>query len=142
MVGYSAKLVRATPGTALTNLGTGRYDVKFPASVRSARTWPPSVTRATRWRSIRTTSTPDRPAPDTVYIETKNQGGGLSSGIPFHLAVICPTAANVKTAVVSATGILARGSALTSSYSSATGQYTVATNQAVTACATWRRAAR
>jgi hypothetical protein len=74
--------------------------------------------------------------PDTVYIETKNQGGGLSPGIPFHLAVICPTAANVRTAVVGANGIISRGSALTSSFSPGTGLYTVATNQAVTSCAT------
>ena len=26
----------------------------------------------------------------TVYIETKNAGGGLQTGVPFHLALICP----------------------------------------------------
>src|SRR5262249_58193758 len=33
VVGYTANLVRATPGTTLTSLGTGRYDVTFPASI-------------------------------------------------------------------------------------------------------------
>jgi hypothetical protein len=42
----------------------------------------------------------------------------------------------VKTAVVGANGIISRGSALTSSFSSGTGLYTVATSQAVSTCAT------
>ena len=33
VIGYTANLVRATPGTTLTNLGIGRYDVTFPASI-------------------------------------------------------------------------------------------------------------
>jgi len=137
VVGYTANLVRATAGTALTNLGTGRYDVKFPTSVKKcaylATVGDPGNALVFNPNNVYTGSASN---PDTVYIETKNQGGGLSSGIPFHLAVICPTAANVKTAVVGANGIISRGSALTSSFSSGTGLYTVATSQAVTSCAT------
>ena len=33
MAGSSANLVRSTPGTTLTSLGGGRYDVTFPSSV-------------------------------------------------------------------------------------------------------------
>jgi hypothetical protein len=137
VVGYTANLVRATAGTTLTTLGTGRYDVTFPTSVKKcaylATVGDPGNALVFNPNNVYTGSAKN---PDTVYIETKNQGGGLSSGIPFHLAVICPTAANVKTAVVGASGIIARGSALTSSFSSGTGLYTVATNQAVTSCAT------
>ena len=137
VVGYTANLVRATAGTTLTTLSPGRYDVKFPASVKKcaylATVGDPGNALVFNPNNVYTGSASN---PDTVYIETKNQGGGLSSGIPFHLAVICPTAANVRTAVVGATGIISRGSALTSSFSPGTGLYTVATNQAVTSCAT------
>jgi hypothetical protein len=37
------------------------------------------------------------------------QPGWEYAGIPFHLAVTCPTAVNVKTAVVRANGIISRG---------------------------------
>jgi hypothetical protein len=137
VVGYSANLVRATAGTTLTSLGAGRYDVTFPASVKKcaylATVGDPGNALVFNPNNVYTGSAAN---PDTVYIETKNQGGGLSSGIPFHLAVVCPTAANVKTAVVGANGIISRGSALTSSFSQGTGLYTVATNRAVTTCAT------
>jgi hypothetical protein len=48
------------------------------------------------------------PNANTVYIETKNPGGGLTAGIPFRLAVLCPTAANTRMGVVNATGLIAR----------------------------------
>src|SRR5215469_18821043 len=35
VVGYTANLVRATPGTTLTSLGAGRYDVTFPTSINN-----------------------------------------------------------------------------------------------------------
>ena len=137
VVGYTANLVRATAGTTLTSLGTGRYDVTFPQSVRKcaylATVGDPGNQLVFNPNNVYTGSARNA---DTVYIETKNQGGGLSSGIPFHLAVICPTAANTRIGVVNDTGIIARGSALTSSFSSGTGLYTLATNQAVTSCAT------
>jgi hypothetical protein len=137
VVGYTANLVRASPGTTLTSLGTGRYDVKFPASVKNcaylATVGDPGNALVFSPNNVSTGSGPNA---STVYIETKNPGGGLSAGIPFHLAVICPTAANVKTAVVRANGIISRGSALTSSFSPGTGLYTVATSKALSSCAT------
>jgi hypothetical protein len=66
-----------------------------------------------------------------VYIETKNPGGGLSSGIPFHLAVICPNANQSRVAVVGRDGLPARASALTSSFNVSTGNYVIATGAAV-----------
>src|SRR5262249_33837854 len=121
----------------LTSLGTGRYDVTFPASIGKcaylASVGDPGNALVFNPSGVYTGSGPNT---HTVYIETKNPGGGLSAGIPFHLAVICPTAANAKTAVVNASGLPSRGSALTSSFSSSTGQYTLATSTALSACAT------
>jgi hypothetical protein len=137
VVGYNANLVRSTPGTTLTSLGTGRYDVTFPANISQcaylATVGDPGNGLVFNPNGVYTGSGANA---STVYIETKNQGGGLSAGIPFHLAVICPSAANTKIAVVNATGLIARGSALTSSFSPATGQYTLVTSRALTACAT------
>ena len=136
VVGYTANLVRATAGTTLTSLGTGRYHVTFPSSVKKcaylASVGDPGNGIDTSPAGVYTGSSTN---PNQVYIETKNTGGGLTAGIPFHLAVICPSAANTKIAVVNANGIPARGSALTSSFTSATGNYTLATSQALSACA-------
>ena len=137
VVGYTANLVRATAGTALTHLGTGRYDLAFPSNVSKcaylATVGDPGNNLVFNPNGVYTGS---GPGSHTVYIETKNTGGGLSDGIPFHLAVICPTAANTQIAVVNANGFPARGSALTSSFSSSTGNYPVATRQDLTNCAT------
>ena len=136
VVGYNADLVRSTTGVTLTSLGAGRYDVTFPSNI-------------SRCAYLATVGDPDNALvfnpsgvytgsggnPSTVYIETKNPGGGLSAGIPFHLAVICPTAASAKIAVVSANGLLSRGSSHTRSFSPAAGQYTLVTNRPLSACA-------
>jgi len=137
VVGYNANLVRSTPGATLTRLGTGRYDVTFPANISQcaylATVGDPGNGLVFHPNGVYTGSGANA---NTVYIETKNVGGGLSAGIPFHLAVICPNAANTNIAVVNATGLIARGSALTSSFSPSTGQYTLVTSRALTACAT------
>jgi hypothetical protein len=136
VVGYTANLVRATPGTRLTSLGTGRYDVTFPTSIGNcaylATVGDPGNHLVFNPNGVYTGS---GPSARTVYIETKNPGGGLSPGIPFHLAVICPSAASAKIAVVNASGLPSRGSPLTSSFSSSVGQYTLATGRTLAACA-------
>lgn len=73
--------------------------------------------------------------PDTVYVETKNPGGGLSRGIPFHLAVICPAAASGKVAIVTANGRFFRGSRNIRSFSLIPGQYILFTSRPLSACA-------
>jgi hypothetical protein len=137
VVGYTANLVRATPGTSLTSLGTGRYNVTFASTVSNcaylASVGDPGNALVVNPSGASTGSGPNA---RTVSIETKNPGGGLTAGIPFHLAVACPTAANTKTAVVKANGLPSRGSALTSSFSPSTGQYTLATSKPLPACAT------
>ena len=137
VVGYSGQLARGSAGATVTNLGIGRYNVTFPSSVRTcsylATVGDPENAIALAPNNVSTGSS--TAGPNSVYVETKNPGGGLSSGIPFHLAVICPSAPNTKVAVVNANGLPARGSALTSSYLASTGNYVVPTSRAVGKCA-------
>jgi hypothetical protein len=51
------------------------------------------------------------------------------------VAVICPTAASAKVAVVAGNGLVSRGSNHTRSFSPAPGQYTLVTNRPLSACA-------
>ena len=137
VVGYDANLVRSSPGTTLTNLGNGRYDVTFTSDVTNcaylATVGDPGNELVFDPAGVYTGSASK---PNAVYIETKNQSGGLTAGIPFHLAVISPTAADTRTAVIAATGLIVRGSNLTSSYCAAEGQYVVVTDTLTSACAT------
>ena len=137
VVGYNGHLVRATRHTKLTNLGSGRYDVTFPTRVQGcaylATVGDPGHGLVFHPNGVYTGSAAN---PHTVYIETKNQGGGLSTGIPFHLAVICASAARVRIAVVAANGIINRGSNLTSSFLFTTGQYYLVTGTGLSACTT------
>jgi hypothetical protein len=129
VVGYSGRLVRATPGTSLADLGFGRYNVTFPSSVAAcaylATVGDPANGLVYSPAGVYTGSGPDTKA---VYIETKNPGGGLTSGIPFHLVAICPSTSRAFVGVVKPTGIIARGSPLTSSFKAATGSFVEVTN--------------
>ena len=94
-------LVRATRGTTLTALGSGRYEVKFPhrfgdwadACAYLATVGDPGSALVFNPSGVYTGSGPDD---RTVYIETKNPGGGLQDGVPFHLAVICAPAPQTR----------------------------------------------
>jgi len=136
VIGYNANLVRSTPDVTLTSLGAGRYDVTFPADISRcaylATVGDPGNGVVFNPGGVYTGSGTN---PGTVYVETKNPGGGLSAGIPFHLAVICPAAADVKVAVVAANGRISRGSRHTWSFSPAPGQYTLITNRPLSGCA-------
>jgi hypothetical protein len=136
VIGYNANLVRSTPGVTLTSPGAGRYDVTFPADISRcaylATVGDPGNGVVSSPGGVYTGSGSN---PGTVYVETKNPGGGLSAGIPFHLAVICPTAADVKVAVVAANGSISRGSRHTWSFRLAPGQYTLITSRPLSGCA-------
>jgi len=136
VVGYTANLTRSSPGTALTILGVGRYDVNFTSNVRQcaylATVGDPGNALVSNPAGVYTGSASSS---GTVYIETKNEEGGLAAGIPFHLAVICPTAANTQIAVVGADGNVVRGSAAMYSSSTATGEYVIASDRSISACA-------
>ena len=137
VVGYEGALARGTTGTTVANLGVGRYNVTFPTSVSTcsylATVGDPANGIALAPNNVSTGSS--SAGRSTVYVETKNPGGGLSSGIPFHLAVICPAAPSAKVLVAGADGLPTRGSALTSSFNGSPGNYIVATSRSVAACA-------
>ncbi len=137
VVGYSANLIRATSGTTLTPLGSGRYNVRFPSGIRGcaylATVGDPGSALVFSPSGVYTGSGPDA---NTVYIETKNPGGGLQDGVPFHLALVCPTTKNARLAVVKSSGIKQRASAGTTSSRPSTGNYLVANNISIGACAT------
>ena len=105
-----ALIVRSTPGVTLTDRHGGRYLVSFPTSVAAcaflATVGHPRNGAVSAPAGVYTGSGPDG---RTVYVETKNVGGGLTDGVPFHLAVVCPKASSVRTAVVDASGALVRG---------------------------------
>ena len=129
VVGYAADLVRATPGTILTALGSGRYKLTFLESIKPcayvATVADPGPALVFAPSGVYTGSTAEA---NSIYIETKNPGGGLQDGVPFHLAVICPGASHMSLGVVNASGLINRASPLTSSFKSATGKYAVVTN--------------
>jgi len=135
VVGYTANLVRSSPSATLTHLGTGRYDVNFTSGVGSctylATVGDPGNALVFSPAGVYTGSASTT---NSVYIETKNPGGGLSDGIPFHLAAVCLSAPSTKGLVVTASGLAKRGSALTSSFNSSTGKYVFVTNVNLGAC--------
>jgi len=124
VVGYKADLVRSSPGATLTHLGVGRYDVNFTAGVAGCAylgtVGDPANALVFNPSGVYTGS---GSTANSVYIETKNPGGGLTDGIPFHLAVVCPNAVSAKVLVVGAAGFPRRGSPLTSSFKGSTGNY-------------------
>jgi AAA domain len=135
VVGYNENLVRSTPGVTLS-LGTYGYNVTFPASIGQcaylATVGDPGNDQEPNSGGVYTASGSN---PHTVYVETKNPEGGVSGGIPFHLAVICPTAASVTVAVVAANGLISRGSDdVGSSFSPGPGQYNLLTSRPLSAC--------
>lgn len=136
VVGYTANLVRATGGTTLTSLGTGRYNVTFGNSVAGcayiATVGDPGNALVFNPSGVYTGTGPNN---RTVYIETKNPGGGLQSGVPFHLALLCASTTNARYAVVKANGVKPRASTGATTARTATGKYRVTTNLNLNACA-------
>ncbi len=137
VVGYTANLVRSSTGVTLTHLGVGRYDLTFS---RTVNTCAALATVADPGNGLvynpSGVYTGEGPTNSTIYIETKNPGGGLQDGIPFHLALMCPGAPRVSGAEIAANGITARSFNSILSYQSTTGQYLLVTRSNVTSCAT------
>ena len=135
VVGYSANLARSTPGATLTHVGVGQYDVTFSAAVSGcaylATVGDPANALVANPAGVYTGTGPNV---NSVFIETKNPGGGLTDGIPFHLAAVCPNAVSTKVLVVGANGLPKRGSPLTSSFNVSTGNYVFDTNVSLGAC--------
>ena len=137
VIGYANQLVRGSGGAAVTNLGPGRYSVHFASNVAGcaylATVGDPANALIFSPSGVYTgTST----TAGDVYIETKNPGGGLQSGVPFHLSVLCANAPTTRIAVVGSNGLSVGQSAGTSAFRSALGKYQIVTNRAINTCAT------
>ena len=136
VVGYSANLVRSTPGTILTALGAGRYRLTFADPLGGcaylATVADPGNGLVFSPSGVYTGSGPDN---HTVYIETKNPGGGLQDGVPFHLALICPSTTSARLAVVKSGGAIKRASTGTISSRPSTGTFAVSNNLNIGSCA-------
>lgn len=136
VVGYTANLVRATPSATLTHLGPGRYNLTFPSLKQPcaylATVGDPANALVFNPSGVYTGSGPNS---NTAYIETKNPGGGLSDGIPFHFVAVCGTSVNTGVAVVNTSGIPSRAGSLTSSFIASTGEYRVVTRRNISNCA-------
>jgi hypothetical protein len=137
VVGYSANLVRATTGTTLSNPSSGTYFITFPTSVSGcayiASVGDPGNALVFAPSGVYTGSGPNA---NTVYIETKNPGGGLQPGVPFHLAIICNSLLSPRWAVVSAGGLPARHSPNTTSSRPSRGNYQISASRNLSTCAT------
>jgi hypothetical protein len=135
VVGYDAELVRSS-GASLVALGSGRYEVTFGSDIAHcaylATVGDPGNGLVFNPAGAYTGS---GPTTATVYVETKNIAGGLQDGVPFHLGVICPEAADARVAVVLVNGVIDRGSPLTSSFRLDRGEYKVVTNASIALCA-------
>lgn len=135
VVGYGGNLVRATAGTTLSFLGAGRYQVTFPAAVSScaylAAVGDPGNGLVFSPSAVYTASGPNT---KTVYLETKNPGGGLQDSVPFHLQAICPST-STRIAVVRANGAIQRASAGTTTSLTSLGNYNIKTNLTLSSCA-------
>lgn len=136
VVGYGGTLARSTPGAVLGNPGIGRYTITFTKSVKNcaylATVGDPANALAFFPNGVYTGSGANA---KTVYIETKNPAGGLDSGIPFHLAVICNNTPKTHVAVSAANGIAARAAVATSTFRQSVGRYQLVSSQALSGCA-------
>jgi len=136
VVGYTGNLVRGSQGTSVSTFGGGTYNIWFPPRITPcsyiATVGDPGTGQAPATTGVYTASGKNG---HMVYVETKNAGGGLQSGIPFHLAVICQVTSRTLTAVVRPDGTLNRGSPRVTSSSTATGQYTIDSPYDVSGCA-------
>jgi hypothetical protein len=136
VVNSSDQIARGTSGVTIKPKGVG-YAVTFPFSVTKcaylATVGDPGNGAVSGSLNVATSK---GNGTGGVYVETKNAGGGITHGVPFHLAVVCPTAPSTTIAVVGANGYPARGSALTSSFLDGPGTFVVVTDHDITQCAT------
>ncbi len=136
VVDYDGALARASAGTSI-GAGGGQYLVTFANNVSGcaylATVGDPANALVANPANV---STASGPTPNSVLVETKNPAGGLATGIPFHLAAVCPGKGAGDIAVVHADGRPARASALTSSFRTGIGSRNVATGTDLSSCAT------
>ena len=86
VVDLSGSLVHGNGVSTVTQISTGQYEVTFVPDVSSCAYLATTANAYTEILSAFTAG--GHLGSQGVYVETKNQGGGLTDG-PFQLAVVC-----------------------------------------------------
>lgn len=138
VVGYSENLVRATPGTTLTRMGSGGYYVTFSSSVARcsylAAVADPGNGSVPFVLGVVSTG---RGPGYSVYVRTQSLAGGDAPDVAFHLVLICSSTRGISLyAVVKGDGSIRRASAGTTSARTDAGRYTITSDRDLSTCAT------
>src|SRR5215469_18761208 len=118
-VSASGTLITGNGVSSVTHIGTGQYEVTFSTNVAACAY--EATTIASGSQALLVFTAGGHLSADGVYVETKNQGGGLTDG-PFNLAVDCG-APGWSFAVVGYTARLARATPGTTLRVLGTGRY-------------------
>src|SRR5574337_612091 len=103
-VSQTGTLVSGSGVSSVTHLGTGQYEVTFTSNVSACAYV--ATTKNAFSQALTVFTAGGHLGPDGVYVETKNQGGGLTDG-PFGLVIDCGTP-GMQYAVVGYTANLVR----------------------------------
>ncbi|MFN8572337.1 MAG: hypothetical protein U0132_09790 [Gemmatimonadaceae bacterium] len=138
VVDVNGQVARSSGGVTIAVAGTGVYRVTFPQNIASC-SYLASLGDAGQVTvpSVGGVYTASYVGVNTVRVETRNASGVSQGGLPFHLVTLCGTAPNTAYAVLSAGGLIVRGSpagAGTVTHS-ATGLYTVNSTGNTSGCA-------
>jgi hypothetical protein len=120
-VDISGNLISGSGATGSIQLGPGQYEVTFSSNVSDCAYVATTVNAYSQALQVFTAG--GHLSANGVYVETKNQGGGLTDG-PFHLAVVCGTT-KMHFAVVDYAGNLARGTPGATISSPGLGRYNI-----------------
>lgn len=136
VIDYNGALVRSSGGVSVSG-SFGIYRITFPQSVAPcaylATVADPSNGLVFSPAGVYTASGANT---SEVYVETKNPGGGVQAGIPFHLMLVCAGAPRTGYAVVKPTGTFQRGSPAGGTIAHpSTGLYTITAPFQIGACA-------
>lgn len=136
VIDYNGNLVRSSPGVSVSGF-FGTYTVTFSQNVAQcgymATVADPANGIVLNPSGVYTGSSTTA---NSVYIETKNGGGGVQAGVPFHLVLVCAGTPRSGYAVVKSTGTFQRGSPPGGSISHpSVGHYTINAPFNISACA-------
>ena len=131
VVNQNGTLARGSRVTAVTWLGTGRYEVTFDRNVTGCAYI--ATTRNAYSQALGVYTASGHQSPKGVYIETKNQGGGLTDG-PFNLLVACGPL-STRFAVVGYSANLVRATSGTTLNYLGAGRYQITFSSGVAGCA-------
>src|SRR5215470_6121175 len=129
-VALAGTLVNGNGVSSVTHIGTGQYEVTFTSDVSGCAYV--STTQNAYSQAIQSYTAGGHLSTSGVYVETKNQGGGLTDG-PFNLVVVCGSV-GTQYAVVGYAANLVRSSPGSTLTPLGYGRYNVQFSSPVGAC--------